>query len=339
MKMTRHIITLFAICTVLSACDHSNFPAGPEEASYTYDSIIIPGLDVPTISVRTANKIGQPLANNELTKQKYYIAGIVTGFNSKHETEMNGSYHNAIFYMRDNTTSALEFECYRVRNIDNTDFESLDQIAKGDTVVVYGYITRYNQTIETSGSDKAWLYWSSNSLAYPEKDVKYIEDDFREGLGDWTIRTQTDCGFDVWKYNKTEMGTTSAMAQAVDASGAMHACEAWLVSPAINLTEQGAQSAKLAFQHYYNKGASAVQDIASQLSIKVSTDDGATWSDNLPITHFSPGNNKKYVGDTLDISAYISPYTRVAFVYKSTELSAPLWSVRQISIYEHKRSR
>ncbi len=337
MNFAQRILTFSVVALVLTACDYSNFPAGPQEDVYTYDTVNCTGLDIPAsaITVREAIAIGKALGSGNTSEEKYYIKGLVKGFHSKHASAM-AEFGNAQFYMQDNTNTAIDFYAYQSYGIGGQKFTDINQIAVGDTIVLCGYITNYNGTIETTGKGASFVYFTTNNNAYPEKDVRYFEENFAEGINRWTLHTVANPGMTVWRQNTTSSGVTSAVAQALSGNE-MKAGEVWLVSPAINLTARNAQNAKLTFQHYYQKGASNIQNIKQQLRVKVSAD-GNNWTD-MEIPAFNSGSLAKYVPDTLDISAFISSKTQVAFAYTSTAVSAPLWSINQVTVIEHKRSR
>ncbi|MCQ2310385.1 MAG: choice-of-anchor J domain-containing protein [Paludibacteraceae bacterium] len=335
--MTQHLtyyFSLLAIALAVCACEHSDFPAGPESGGRYYDTILIPGLDVTPISVRTAYNIGRKLANEKQTPETYYIAGIVSKFDGKHAEGMSSSYHNAIFYIRDNTHTLLDFEGYQVMNIDGAPFNiseyGLDQIKKGDTVVICSPIYRYGGKIETPGKSVAKLYWSSNDLCYPKRTFSYFTDEIKQkGLEGWTEKIITDPETTVWSAASGKL-----TAQAVK-DGAKKESEVWLVSPAVDLTAQQAKAPQLSFKTYYLQGDNALAH--SQMRLKVSKDDGQTWGDiEIPKLGTSLRNT---LTDTIDISAYVSAQTRFAFAYKSTEEVAAKWNVSDISIWETRHVR
>lgn len=88
----------------------------------------------------------------------YYIKGYVKKFASKHEEGIT-QYGNALFYITDTAEGGDDdFYCYQVYYLGGKKFSSLDQIAVGDEVIVYGKITNYNGTYETVGKGAAYIY-------------------------------------------------------------------------------------------------------------------------------------------------------------------------------------
>jgi len=93
-----------------------------------------------------------------------YVKGIISRICANGEF---GSYGNATFYISDNgtfygtddkTPGEGDFEAYRVLYLGNRDWAEGDtQIALGDEVILYGMLTKYGSTYETS-SKKAYIY-------------------------------------------------------------------------------------------------------------------------------------------------------------------------------------
>lgn len=126
------------------------------------------GADIPegTLNVYEAVALGQTLASGATTPSKYYVMGYVTRLDSKHASGMSG-YGNGTFYIAANKDGMVtkEFEAYQVYGKDGKPFDKttqLDAVAEGDFVVIYGYITNYNGTIETTGRGAAYVYYSNN---------------------------------------------------------------------------------------------------------------------------------------------------------------------------------
>jgi len=349
MRITQRHFILIALATVLlCACEDSatkkamSFPTWPSEEIWTYDTVDCSKLCcVPpeAITVKKAVEIGKALGSGGTTTEYYYIKGLVKGFNtSKHVDGMTGSYGNAFFYIQDNLKTNIEFYGYQVMGLNGAKFTSLDQLQIGDFVVIYSQITNYSGTIETTGKSTACITCTTNDLCYPEVDVPYYEENFEESLGEWTQHVVTDPGMTIWNQAQSATGITSAIGYAVDDQKVNHAGEVWLMSPAIDLAQYTPTTPiKLAFSTYYQHNDATEFDPKDYLRLKVSQD-GTSWTD-IEIPNFNTGKLPKYVSDTIDIGTYVSAGTRIAFAYKSSTAFAPKWSVKGISIFEHKRSR
>lgn len=96
-----------------------------------------------------------------------YVKGIISEIE-----EVSTSYGNAIYYISDDgTTSADQLEIYHGYMLGNTKFTSEDQIAVGDTVIVYGQIVIYYSTYEfTTGNYIVYLN-GETTISDTESDV------------------------------------------------------------------------------------------------------------------------------------------------------------------------
>lgn len=124
------------------------------------------GVEVPesAITVYKAREISESLGSGNTTQEKYYIKGWVSRIDSKHADGVN-QYGNGTFYItptNDGTTESVTFEAFQVYGKDGKKLTSPDQVEVGDFVVIYGQITNYNGTAETTGKGTAYIYSSSN---------------------------------------------------------------------------------------------------------------------------------------------------------------------------------
>ena len=77
----------------------------------------------------------------------YYISGIVT----KIQNQYSASYGTANFWIDENGTATDVFEGYKIKYLGNVSWvESNAKIAVNDEVIIYGKLTKYNTTPETS---------------------------------------------------------------------------------------------------------------------------------------------------------------------------------------------
>ena len=83
-----------------------------------------------------------------------YIKGIVT----KVTSEFNSTYHNATIYISDTGEEKEELQLYRVRYLNNADYNDGDpQVAVGDVVVVYGPLMNYRNNTPETVANEAYL--------------------------------------------------------------------------------------------------------------------------------------------------------------------------------------
>ena len=103
--------------------------------------------------------VTQILDNGEETSSNVYIKGIICKVPS-----IDTSYGNAIYYISDDgNSSSTTFEIYRGYSLGGKKFTKDDEIVLGDTVVVYGVLTNYNGTYETTSGSSIYSINGSTS--------------------------------------------------------------------------------------------------------------------------------------------------------------------------------
>lgn len=316
---------------MVACSESSSFPQFPTDDHYIAPPVDVDttGMNIPSeaITVSEARKIGRELGPGGTSTGFYYIKGFIKSFNSKHEDGVK-QYGNASFYIQDTHNSTSDFMAYQVYGIGGEKFTSLDQLAVGDYVVIYGKITNYNGTIETTGKGEAYVYASNNLMAYPEKDYYYLQSEFAEGLGDWKVEAHTGSA-DIWTTGSDANGSY------VQAKNDLTDSEVWLVSPSIDLKAMEATHPKLTFSHYHMNTA----DAPAQLRLMVKTD-ATAWQEVI-IPQYGTGTVPPRYTESkeIDMTDYISSATQIAFVYSSNTTSAPTWRIRGIKVSELRRSR
>ncbi len=142
--------------------------------------------------------------------------------------------------------------------------------------------------------------------------------DFTKDQQSWTIEDK-DLGTlsFVWAQSSKYGMKASAYVNQTN-----NAAESWLVSPAIDLT--AAKTATLKINQALNFGA------ATNLKVKVSTDNGTTWND---ITIGMPaGSSWTFQDDEVAINDYVGKTVKLAFVYVGTTSLCPTWEVKTVTI-------
>lgn len=76
-----------------------------------------------------------------LPSDNVYVKGIISQIDN-----VSTSYGNATYYISDDGTTTKQYEIFRGKWLNNTNFSSADQIAVGGTVVVCGQLVLYNNT-------------------------------------------------------------------------------------------------------------------------------------------------------------------------------------------------
>ena len=72
-----------------------------------------------------------------------YVQGIISQIDS-----YNSSYKSITYWISDDGTDEKQFECYSGRGLDNSGFDSVEDLEKGDEVVVCGTVKKYNSIYE-----------------------------------------------------------------------------------------------------------------------------------------------------------------------------------------------
>lgn len=93
------------------------------------------------------------IQNSESLDDKVYIKGVISRI-----TQVDASnFGNATFYISDDGTQNNEFYIYRCLSLGGNKFQTEDEIKVGDEVIIYGNVTIYNGTYETS-ANQAYIY-------------------------------------------------------------------------------------------------------------------------------------------------------------------------------------
>ena len=126
------------------------------------------GWNIPAgaIDVLQARAICAGLASGATSGTKYYVMGYVKKLHEKyHESGVSG-YGNATFYMENvkGAGSMDDFLAFQVYGPNGQKITDPNVVAEGDFVVVYGELTNYNGTYETTGKGSAYIWNSTNSL-------------------------------------------------------------------------------------------------------------------------------------------------------------------------------
>jgi hypothetical protein len=98
------------------------------------------------------------LADKEVTSTKYYVKGIIHKVQTTFEA--SGNYGNAVFFISDDGKAASDdFEAYQVYYLGGRQWKKGDtEVKVGDEVILYGPVTLFGSTAETSGKGAAYIY-------------------------------------------------------------------------------------------------------------------------------------------------------------------------------------
>jgi hypothetical protein len=173
-RFSTFIFTLALIC--LAACEMSIPPFLPtDRPDNGGDSTIVAdtveldtvGWNIPAeaLTIAEARAICAELESGAKTTQKYYVMGYVKKLHSKHPDGV-ANYGNAQFYMEDvkGANSSDDFMAYQVYGPNSQRITDPASVEAGDFVVIYGPLTNYNGTYETTGQGSAYIWNSTNPL-------------------------------------------------------------------------------------------------------------------------------------------------------------------------------
>ncbi|MBR1877395.1 MAG: hypothetical protein IJ814_00155 [Paludibacteraceae bacterium] len=174
MKNYQLIITSL-VAFGLFGCNEPAYIDAPGVNSHNQDSLPVlvdpdptpdpEGFAVPdgTINVYEAVRISKKLKDKEVSEQKYFIKGWVTGFNRGNSFDSDfPSYGNDFVYISatNDGTSSKQFYAYRVLGKFGAKLPDLDCVQIGDFVVISCYPMNYGGTYESSGA--CFIYLSNN---------------------------------------------------------------------------------------------------------------------------------------------------------------------------------
>lgn len=109
---------------------------------------------------------------NEQTTDNVYVKGIVNYV--KTTADNIAKYKNCDYFIVDKEGSTDSIEAFRGKYLGNTDFTSLDQIAAGDKVVLYGTLTKYNNIVELDKNNYIVDFWSNNEMTLDETESNEV---------------------------------------------------------------------------------------------------------------------------------------------------------------------
>ena len=191
MKTKSLIVLTAAVAMVFFGCQEPAYINAPGDNSQNTETIPIIAMPDPVdpegfilpegcLNVYEAIHISDTLGSGKTSTEKYYIKGWVRQFDAKYHESGMQQYGNGTFYIAatpDGRSDRKMFEAYQVYGKDGKKFTSLDQIALGDFVVIYGQITNYNNIAETPGKGAAYVYASTNENFDPKIDQTKITPD------------------------------------------------------------------------------------------------------------------------------------------------------------------
>lgn len=161
---------------VMFSCKERAYIDAPGDNSHNQDSLpqlVDPdptpdpeGVDIPegTLNVNEAVKLAKKLHSGEVSGERYFIKGWVTGFNRSESFDTDfPKYGNDFVYLsaRNDGKGTKQFYAYRVLGKFGAKFPDLDCVKVGDFIVISCYMTNYSGVYESNGV--CYTYSSSNA--------------------------------------------------------------------------------------------------------------------------------------------------------------------------------
>lgn len=178
--MRKSIFMLAAIAALtLVSCEEKPYIEGPGDNMNVPDSIPVTvdpeptpdpeGFVVPegTLNVYEAVDIAKKLHGSEVSAEKYFIKGYVTGFNRGESFATDfPTYGNDFVYISATAPDApiqskKTFYAYRVLGKFGAKLPDLDCVKEGDFIVISCYMTNFGGVYESSGA--CFVYMSNNA--------------------------------------------------------------------------------------------------------------------------------------------------------------------------------
>ena len=178
MKTIKHFSTFIftAALLIFTACEMAIPPfIGPTDRPDNGETPVVPPVEAPdtigwnvpaeAITVSEARDICAALESGATTGTKYYVMGYVKKIHNKHADGVS-NFGNAQFYMEEvkGANSSDDFMAYQVYGPNSKKLSDPNAVAVGDFVVIYGELTNYNGTYETTGKGAAYIWKSTNPL-------------------------------------------------------------------------------------------------------------------------------------------------------------------------------
>ena len=152
--------------TVITATFEGDDNYNPAEVSYTL-TVVDPSNTNSQDNPYTVGEVQDMFANNTVPSMAVYVKGIVSEITSLDVSK----YTNARYYISDDGTTTDQFYVYNGKYLGNTDFTSNDQLAVGDTVIVYGELITYTNSTTTTNEFAAGNYIVYLQRPTPKQDV------------------------------------------------------------------------------------------------------------------------------------------------------------------------
>ena len=216
--------------------------------------------------------------------------------------------------------------------IENNDFAptTVDLVLNDFAGKLVNVAVRYTSTDSKAGTIEIMSIEVKEGEPGPQAEAIFSES-FAQSQGQFTIENVVlpqEMSY-VWKFDSQY----SCMIASAFLNSTNYETESWLISPSIDMSEYNA--ADLTFEHAF-KFASNPQD---EMTLWISTDyysgdpSSATW-EQYTIPNYPSGTNWTFVDSgEIDMSSVAGhDNVRIAFKYKSSDVAAPKWEVKNVVV-------
>ena len=256
-----------------------------------------------------------------------YVTGLVTSINN-----ISPTYGNATYFISDDAKGySNSLYVYRGKMLNDAAVITETDLQVGDSVTICGKIKNYNGTILEFDQGNYLVFHKKANGETPtggdsgDGNASYSVDFKANGLSDWTIDNKTlPTGLtEIWKHD-----TKYGMVAKAFASNTNYDSEAWLISPAIDLS--AASSATLKIHQAINFFTSV--DVAKTQAAVMISEDGTNWTE-LTLSGWPTTLSWTFFDSTADLSAFAGKSNiKLALKYTSTAEKAGTWEVETITI-------
>lgn len=203
-KILYSVLAIAMAAFTFTSCEDVPAPYDDPNGNITDEPVTIEpegdGTEANPYNVAAIIAEAEKLSSGEESDENYYIKGIVTSITENYD----GGYGNATYYISDDEDATNSFYIYRSKYFGNTSYTSGVLLEYGDTVVIYGKITNYNGTYETSQNSSYLI--SINGVTNGEQG----SDDDQPGTSGEGLATITKSGTTITMVdpNATPSGNT-----------------------------------------------------------------------------------------------------------------------------------
>lgn len=170
---------------------------------------------------------------------------------------------------------------------------------------------------------------SDDDTAIPTLKIPVFNDGFDDSWEDWTKHSVT--GAEVWVLD-TQFGNPGNCARMSGFANGNNENEDWLISPAIDLSNE--TSVSLSFQTAVSSHSGNILEVKISNNYSGGNPNDDTWT-NISAT-LSSANYDWTDSGSIDISSFAGGNVFIAFKYTSTSSASKTWEVDNVKIIKNE---